>query len=140
MKNAAAQRAVCCALLCLAAATVSAQGSSPAPGAQKTVRVVRTATPPVIDGDVSDAVWSTAAVVDDLHQVSPTEYAAPYERTEIYILYDDDALYFGARLYDNDPKLITAKNMRQNDASARTIGSSSRSTRSTIGAAAITSA
>ncbi len=115
MKNAAAQRAVCCALLCLAAATVSAQGSSPAPGAQKIVRVVRTATPPVIDGDLSDAVWASAAVVDDLHQVSPTEYAEPYERTEVYILYDNDALYIGARLYDTDPKLITAKNLLQND-------------------------
>jgi hypothetical protein len=64
---------------------------------------------------LSDAVWSSAAVVDDLHQVSPIEYAAPFERTEILILYDDDALYIAARLYDTDPELITAKNMRQND-------------------------
>ena len=79
------------------------------------MHVVRTATPPVIDGDLSDAVWASAAVVDDLHQVSPTEYAAPYERTEVYILYDDNALYIGARLYDTDPSLITAKNLLQND-------------------------
>jgi hypothetical protein len=55
-------------------------------------------------------------MVDDLHQVTPIEYAAPYERTEIYILYDDDALYIAARLYDNEPESITANNMRQNDA------------------------
>ncbi len=104
-------------LLCLAAATATAQSEGPsAEAAQKTVHVVRTATPPVIDGDLSDAVWNAAAVVDDLHQVTPIEYAEPYERTEIYILYDDEALYIAARLYDPEPELITAKNMRQNDA------------------------
>ena len=39
----------------------------------------------------------------------------PDERTEVLILYDDDALYVAARLYDNEPELITARNMRQND-------------------------
>jgi hypothetical protein len=110
-------------LLCLAAGTATAQNQGPAAElGQKTVHVVRTATPPVIDGDLSDAVWATAAVVDDLHQVTPIEYAAPYERTEIYILYDDEALYIAAKLYDPEPELITAKNMRQNDS----IGSDDR--------------
>ena len=110
------ERLSCCAVVCLVAGGAVAQSSAPAPGSgDKTVHVVRTSTPPVIDGDLSDAVWASAAVVDDLHQVSPTEYAAPYERTEVYILYDDNALYIGARLYDTDPKLITAKNLLQND-------------------------
>jgi hypothetical protein len=110
------KQGICGALLCLAAGTAAAQGNAVLldPG-QKTVRVVRTATPPVIDGDLSDVVWATAAVVDDLHQVSPTEYAEPYEHTEVYILYDDDALYVAARLYDTEPDLITARNLRQND-------------------------
>ena len=81
----------------------------------KTVRVVRTATPPVIDGDLSDAVWANAAVVDDLHQTQPIEFAEPYEHTEILILYDDEALYVAARLHDTPPGRITANNMRQND-------------------------
>ena len=107
---------ICVALLCAAARIAAAQSTVPPtdPG-QKTVQVVRTATAPVIDGDLSDAVWSTAAVVDDLHQVSPIEYAEPYERTEVLILYGDEALYIAARLYDTEPELITAKNMRQND-------------------------
>lgn len=75
--------------------------------------MVRTDTPPVIDGKLDDAVWAQAAVVDDLHQVNPVEYAKPFERTEIYLLYDDDALYVGARLYDTDPAQITANTLRQ---------------------------
>ncbi|HVJ29001.1 MAG TPA: carbohydrate binding family 9 domain-containing protein, partial [Gammaproteobacteria bacterium] len=107
---------ICAAGFCLAASCVAAQNNAVLqdPG-QKSVRVVRTSTPPVIDGDLSDAVWANAAVVDDLHQVTPIEYAEPDERTEILILYDDDALYVAARLYDNDPGEITARNMRQND-------------------------
>jgi hypothetical protein len=110
-----AKQGICAALLCLAAGNAAAQGGLVLqdPG-QKTVRIVRTATPPVIDGDLSDAVWANAAVIDDLHQVSPIEYAEPYERTEILILYDDDALYVAARLYDTEPELITARNLRQN--------------------------
>ena len=112
-----AKGVICAGLLGLVGAAVWAQEAAGPPGdlAQKTVRVVRTPTPPVIDGDLSDAVWSMAAVVDDLHQVSPIEYAEPYERTEVLILYDDHALYVAARLYDTEPELITAKNLRQND-------------------------
>jgi len=77
--------------------------------------MVRTDTPPVIDGRLDDAAWANAALVDNLHQVEPIEYAAPYEHTEIYLLYDDEALYIGARLYDTDPEQITAQNLRQND-------------------------
>ena len=102
-------------LLCLAAGTAAAQDSPPVEPAPKIVRIVRTQTPPVIDGSLDDAVWANAAVVDDLHQVLPFEFAEPYERTEIYLLYDDDALYVGARLYDTEPDEITAQNMRQND-------------------------
>ncbi|MGD2166927.1 MAG: sugar-binding protein, partial [Gammaproteobacteria bacterium] len=103
-------------LLCLTAGAAAAQNAVTLtdPG-QKEVRVVRTATPPVIDGNLDDAVWANAAVVDDLHQVVPFEYAEPFERTEIRILYDDDALYVAARLYDPEPDQITAQNMRQND-------------------------
>ncbi len=81
---------------------------------QKSVQMRRTSTPPVIDGVLDDAVWRDAPVVDDLHQVDPIEYAQPFEHTEIMLLYDDDALYVGVRLYDN-PDEITAQNLRQND-------------------------
>ncbi|RPI58811.1 MAG: hypothetical protein EHM50_10115, partial [Lysobacterales bacterium] len=110
------RQSICVALLCLAAGGAAAQNNAVLvdPG-QKTVRVVRTTAPPVIDGDLSDTVWAAAAVVDDLHQVTPVEYAEPDERTEVLILYDADALYVAARLYDTDPEQITARNMRQND-------------------------
>ena len=102
--------ALAAALLCAGAAAQDGPGS-----AQKTVQVVRTATAPVIDGVVGEAEWANAARIDDLHQIQPQEYAPPSERTEVLVLYDDDALYIAARLYDSAPEQITAQNLRQND-------------------------
>jgi hypothetical protein len=98
--------------LSVSCVSVSAQDALRDPG-QKSVTLVRTDTPPVIDGVLDDAVWQQAAYIDDLHQVSPIEYAEPSERTEIYLLYDDDALYIGARMHMSDPADITANVMRQ---------------------------
>jgi hypothetical protein len=83
------------------------------PSGQKSIRMVRADTPPVLDGVLDDPVWSRAAVVDDLHQVTPIEYAEPSERTEVLLLYDDDMLYVGVRLYDSEPGRITANRLRQ---------------------------
>ena len=68
---------------------------------------------PVIDGDLSEEIWVRAPLVADFHQVTPVEFDAPTERTEVYVLYDRDALYIGARLYDAEPELINARILRQ---------------------------
>ncbi len=76
---------------------------------------VRIDSPPVIDGQLDDAVWAMVEPVEDLHQVWPTEYAEPTEDTEIYVLYDANALYIGARLKDKTPEQITAQVLRQGE-------------------------
>jgi len=81
----------------------------------KRIRPVYTSTPPTIDGRLDDEVWSTAGVVDDLHQLLPTEYAVPTEPTTIYVLYDEDTLYVGAKLWDSEPEEITARILRQGE-------------------------
>jgi hypothetical protein len=108
------------AIILLGVQAAAAQQAGPLtdPG-QKSVRMVRAERPPVIDGVLDEAEWAGAALVDNLHQVTPIEYAEPYERSEIYLLYDDDALYIGARLYDTDPEQITAQNLRQSDSIAQ---------------------
>jgi hypothetical protein len=79
---------------------------------EKTLQMVRTETAPVIDG-VMDDVWETAAVVDDLHQMKPTEYSEPSERTVFKVLYDDDYIYVSAMMYYSDPSEITANKLIQ---------------------------
>jgi len=81
----------------------------------KTLHPTRIDSPPIIDGQLDEAVWAMAEPVQDLHQVWPTEYDQPSVDTEIYVLYDDNALYIGARLKDDHPELITAQVLRQGE-------------------------
>jgi hypothetical protein len=99
-------------LMLLPAVAVQGQASSSTAEPRKTVRMVRTDTPPVIDGKLDDAVWQQADVITDFHQIRPGDGAATSEPTEVYLLYDDDAFYIGARMYDSDPQLIVAPTMR----------------------------
>jgi hypothetical protein len=99
----------------LLAAPAIGQEAPPEGGREKTLRIMRTATPPVIDGVLEEPAWGAAAQIDDLHEIQPTEYAPASERTLIYVMYDSDALYIGARLYDRDPSQITARILRQGE-------------------------
>lgn len=84
-----------------------------AAGDGKRIRMVRTETAPEIDGYIDEAAWSTAAVVRDFHQVQPNEYAEPSVATEVYLLFDQDAIYVGGRMHVDSPDLITARILRQ---------------------------
>jgi hypothetical protein len=86
-----------------AANLVSSDASRP------TLRALRVARAPVIDGRLSDEAWSHAPVADHFRQRDPHEGQAATERTEIRVLYDDNALYVGARLYDTDPARISRR-------------------------------
>jgi len=86
--------------------------ASLATNAARQFRAVRVAQPPVIDGIIDDAVWQQANVITDFHQTRPGNGAPTSERTEVYVVYDDDALYVAARMYDSDPDLIAAPVIR----------------------------
>jgi hypothetical protein len=54
-----------------------------------------------IDGKLDESAWSRATPITDFHQQQPKEGAAPSQRTEVRVLYDERALYIGARMYDS---------------------------------------
>src|ERR1044071_5336452 len=57
--------------------------------------------PIAIDGRVDEAAWQAATPITDFHQSFPHDSAAPTDRTELRVLYDDEELYVGARKYDS---------------------------------------
>ena len=79
----------------------------------KIVEMVRTTNEPRIDGILEADEWARAAVVTDMHQMNPVEYGEPSQKTEIFLLYSDNALYVAARMYEDDPSLIRANVRRQ---------------------------
>ena len=85
--------------ICAAVQCGGATGQEHPGAAMKTMEIRRlTGAAPVIDGRLDEAVWESATVVDDLHQVEPLEYLAPSDPTRILVFYDEEALYVGARM------------------------------------------
>ena len=80
---------------------------------RKVMDIVRTETPPQVDGRLDEPVWQQATVIADLHQYDPLEHGMPSETSIFYVLYDDENLYIGARLLDSEPSLISARQMVQ---------------------------
>lgn len=84
----------------------SAVTTRPAPASAVPATRVRGALS--IDGRLNDPAWSGATMVASLTQRVPQEGAPPTQRTEIRLLYDDNALYIGVRLYDSAPDSVKA--------------------------------
>ena len=95
-------------LLLVASGSVLAQDL---PSADKSTTIVFVEQAPVLDGILDDEIWEQATLVDDFHQVRPTEYAEPTQRTEVRLAFDQDFLYVGAKLFEDDPERIVAKVM-----------------------------
>ena len=53
-----------------------------------------------LDGSLSEPQWRTAQPIGGLTQLDPQEGKPSSERSDIRFMYDDDALYIGAMLYD----------------------------------------
>jgi hypothetical protein len=64
------------------------------------LHAVRVSAPPAIDGDLSDPVWQSAPEFTDFTQHDPDDGKPATMRTSIRIVYDDKAIYFGAKMSD----------------------------------------
>ena len=56
--------------------------------------------PVVLDAKLDEAAWNSARPVTDFIQQDPEEGKPGTQRTEVRFLFDDDALYVGARMHD----------------------------------------
>ena len=74
--------------------------------ARPTTVIVRTREAPRIDGRLDDAVWRNATHLTEFVQIAPVEGAPGSERTEVWMAYDDDNLYFAFYAHYSDPGMI----------------------------------
>ncbi|WP_420129454.1 DUF5916 domain-containing protein [Longimicrobium sp.] len=95
-------------LLAALPATVLAQGT-PAPAGgdphagAPSISAVRATGAVRVDGRLDDAAWGATTPATQLTQLEPAEGRPVSERTEVRVLYDDEALYVGVRLHDSAP-------------------------------------
>jgi hypothetical protein len=84
-------------------AGVAAQGYDDPPGLDKDLPVVRAqrASGAIqLDGRLDEATWMEAVPATTFTQLDPLEGQPGSEETEVYFIYDNDALYIGAILHD----------------------------------------
>src|SRR5688572_16334694 len=67
------------------------------------------------DGRLDEAAWTAAAPVTTFTQRDPNAGEPATERTEVRLVYDDDAVYVGARLHDSSGRVRTRLGRRDND-------------------------
>lgn len=69
---------------------------------------VRTETPPVIDGDLSDPVWQSAPTARGFRTWFPDFGKEMPDDTVVYYAYDAEHMYFAFRAFDSEPGRIKA--------------------------------
>jgi hypothetical protein len=81
--------------------------------ARPVARASRVTKGPVLTGRMDDPIWLEAEVLRDFSQHEPFEGRPATERTEVRIVYDREAIYVAARLYDSDPSGIVHGEVRR---------------------------
>ncbi len=85
----------------------------------KSVDALRIKSKIQLDGVLNESEWATAPLANGFVQAEPVPGATPSHETEVRILYDDNGIYFGARLYDTRPDSIL-RELSQRDRIANT--------------------
>ena len=60
---------------------------------------------PVIDGNIDDDAWKTAAVFKDFYQTQPGYNTEPSKPTEAYVMYDEHNFYIAFKCWDDRDKI-----------------------------------
>lgn len=62
----------------------------------------------VIDGKINEQIWESASIATDFIMFEPDngKPISPDKKTEVKVLYDNNAIYISALLYDNEPEKI----------------------------------
>ncbi|HYN81275.1 MAG TPA: DUF5916 domain-containing protein [Gemmatimonadaceae bacterium] len=68
-----------------------------------------------VDGVLNETDWTAATAATAFTQLDPKEGRAATQRTEVRVLLGSDAIYVGARMWDDSAALITRRLARRDD-------------------------
>lgn len=83
--------------------------------AQRTLNTQRINTAPKIDGVINEAEWNLVTPVDSFINNSPNFGKPATKRTLVWFLYDDEAVYVAAKLFDNPNEIRKQLTARDNE-------------------------
>src|SRR5688572_27329613 len=98
------------------AAALARQNAAQKPGEPHDLQAKRVMTPPKLDGVLDDEAWTAGPeVLDPWMSYNPLRGQQELLQTQVWIAYDDKALYFAFRCLDPEPdKIRTTISRRDN--------------------------
>lgn len=83
---------------------------------RKVVSVSRIESPPKIDGLLDDEAWKDVEPATDFYQYSPFNDRGASYKTDVFVTYDDNAIYIAAKMHDPFPdSILTELGVRDAD-------------------------
>ena len=79
------------------------------------MHAARMSAPPSVDGSLDDPVWNEAQPISDFVQQEPDVDMPVSEPTEVRVLIDDGAIYFGIRCTDRLAGGVVARELRRDN-------------------------
>jgi hypothetical protein len=73
---------------------------------QKVIEAIKNGKPPKINGKLTEKTWDKAVSAENFTQYRPYNGKDASFDSEVKVIYDDEAIYFGAKLYDPHPDSI----------------------------------
>jgi len=105
-----------CALLLVVEPAVARQtvpGGGAAERAEPRLLATRASGPLTLDGRLDEPAWTLAPVARGFVQNEPSEGRPASLDTEIRVLYDDRAVYFGVFAHDDEPASLVVSDLRK---------------------------
>ncbi len=87
-------------------ADAAAERIDPESQPRPTMRAVRADAPMKLDGILDEPAWQAADSATDFWQTLPNDGVRMRERTVVRVLYDENYLYVGARMYQTEPEKL----------------------------------
>ena len=77
-----------------------------------TLRTTRLTSPLTFDGRLDDPIYTSVPAASGFVQQEPTEGAPASDKTELWVFFDDQNIYVGARLWETHPDRRVTSDMR----------------------------
>lgn len=106
------KKVLCFFVLVSAVLTLSYSARAQGDASHKSIVAVRLNEKVTIDGRLTEQAWQRAGF-DEFFQQEPRQGEKATLRSEVWVAYDDDAVYYAARYYDPHPDSILARLVRR---------------------------
>ena len=79
---------------------------------QRTIVVQKKSNPILIDGQLNEDEWLKCNWTSDFTQMKPFPGESPSKKTKVAMLYDEEAIYFGVKCFDNPDSVSRVLSIR----------------------------